>query len=565
MAPEPIRLVTREEAALREVGHTQVSRTLALALVGVFLVTIASVPLVQVARDTAGWVSGERDTPVPNALDVFRSVPRAAAVADEGGVVQRVFDFSSALAAELRAWQRLYKQQSFLVEKVMPIANTVLTGYLGAGAEDVYVGREGWLFYKPDVDYVAGRGFLEEGVLAKRRQQGVQPDPRKAILDFNRQLKARGITLIVMPAPAKPMIHPEELSGAYSADGPVLQNPSYAKFKADLEGEGVLVFDAAEAMRSSHVVTGRPWFLRTDTHWRPEAVELAARRLKRFIDERVPLPAVPAVQYGCEPVPVTAQGDLAIMLRLPRDLEPFGQERITVREVTTPSLGLWRPTRSADVLVLGDSFSNVYSLSLMGWGESAGFVEQLAEVMRRPVDAILRNNSGASGTREMLYHELARGRDRLAGKRIVVWQFAARELAFGDWQFTDVTLGRPPQHGFFVPQRGTQVSVTGAVEAVSIVPRPGRAPYKNHIMTVHLTDLHTTARGNESHEALVYLWSMRGNVLTPAARLRPGDRVTLRLRPWSDVEQEYASTNRSELDDEAVHLQEPCWGETVTP
>jgi alginate O-acetyltransferase complex protein AlgJ len=65
-------------------------------------------------------------------------------------------------------------------------------------------------------------------------------------------------------------------------------------------------------------------------------------------------------------------------------------------------------------------------------------------------------------------------------------------------------------------------------------------------------------------EALVYLWSMRSNVLTPAARYRPGDQVAVRLRPWSDVEGKYEAINRSDLEDEAVHLQEPCWGEPIT-
>jgi len=568
VAPQPKRLVTREEVALQEIGHTQVSRRLAIALVGFFLATLVAVPLAQTAHEVAGWAAGERPTPWPQALDVFMAVPHAMAAAEAveggGGPVARVFDFNNALAGELGHWQRMLKQQSVLVETAVPVANQVLTGYLGAGSEDVYVGCEGWLFYKPDVDYVTGRGFLEERRLARRREQGVQPDPRLAILDLKCQLQARGITLIVMPAPVKPMIHPEALSSAYAADGPVLQNPSYAQFKADLQREGVLVFDVAEALRTYTIGNGRPLFLRTDTHWRPETAELAARLLKEFIDERAPLPPGRTVPYRSESVERTAQGDLAVMLRLPRDLKPFAAETVSLHEVMTPALTSWRSSRGAGVLVLGDSFSNIYSLQLMGWGESAGFVEQLSAALQRPVDAILRNNSGALATREMLSHEMSRGRDRLAGKRVLVWEFAARELAFGDWRLVDLSLGRAPQHRFFVPDRGAEVAVTGTIEAVSAVPRPGRAPYKHHIMAIHLTDLRGMTRGNETPQALVYLWSMRNNVLTPAAQFRPGEEVTLRLRPWSDVAGQYEAINRSDLDDEDVNVQEPCWGELIT-
>jgi alginate O-acetyltransferase complex protein AlgJ len=34
----------------------------------------------------------------------------------------------------------------------------------------------------------------------------------------------------------------------------------------------------------------------------------------------------------------------------------------------------------------------------------------------------------------MLSSQMAQGRNRLAGKRVVIWQSAARELAVGDWR-----------------------------------------------------------------------------------------------------------------------------------
>ena len=115
---------------------------------------------------------------------------------------------------------------------------------------------------------------------------------------------------------------------------------------------------------------------------------------------------------------------------------------------------------------------------------------------------------------------------------------------------------------FFVPKSADSVTASGTVEAISAVPRPGSVPYKDHILALHLTDL--TVEGREENpglEAFVYTESMHDNVLTSVARLRPGDRVTLRLRAWSDVSDQYEKINRSEIDDPAVQLEEPCWGE----
>jgi hypothetical protein len=97
----------------------------------------------------------------------------------------------------------------------------------------------------------------------------------------------------------------------------------------------------------------------------------------------------------------------------------------------------WRSARDADVLVLGDSFSNIYALESMGWGTSAGFVEQLSFALRRPVDRLVQNDEGAFATRAMLQRDPS----RLDGKRVVVYQFAVRELAFGDWKV--LPLPRP--------------------------------------------------------------------------------------------------------------------------
>jgi alginate O-acetyltransferase complex protein AlgJ len=83
---------------------------------------------------------------------------------------------------------------------------------------------------------------------------------------------------------------------------------------------------------------------------------------------------------------------------------------------------------------------------------------------------------------------------------------------------------------------------------------------------LHLVDIvgaDSGDAGNVHAQAVVYLWSMRDNVWTPAARLRPGERVKLRLRAWPDVSSQYEKFNRTELDDSALQLEDPVWGENI--
>jgi alginate O-acetyltransferase complex protein AlgJ len=249
------------------------------------------------------------------------------------------------------------------------------------------------------------------------------------------------------------------------------------------------------------------------------------------------------------------------MLKLPASSKLYPPQPVTVQPVwngTAP----FKPDSAAQILVLGDSFSNIYSLEAMGWGASAGFVEQLGYHLRQPVDAILRNDAGAFATRELLAKELAQGRDRLAGKKILVWEFAMRELGVGNWKMIPLTLGEKHEVGLYVPAAGKTVSVRGGVRAASPSPRPGSVPYKDHIVMVHLAELASpddpAAAGRE---AVVFMWSMQDNKPTPAASFRPGDTVQLQLRPWADVTSKYEAINRSELDDEKLLLAEPNWGE----
>jgi alginate O-acetyltransferase complex protein AlgJ len=197
----------------------------------------------------------------------------------------------------------------------------------------------------------------------------------------------------------------------------------------------------------------------------------------------------------------------------------------------------------------------------------------------RPVDAIVRNGDGAWATRRRLADELARGRDRLAGKKVVVWEFAARELAVGNWKPIEMRrgatsrpatnpatrpAGAPGPGGFLSLNRGETLKVSGVVKVIGAAVRPGTAPYKDHIVAAHLTNVRDE-QGRPRGEAVVYLWGMRDNRAVPAAGYRAGQTVTLRVRPWAEVSRQYGSVNRRELADPALLPVDPLWAEEETP
>jgi alginate O-acetyltransferase complex protein AlgJ len=554
--PETHRKLSRETEAELALKHTVYTRGTRWLLIVLFLLTIASVPAIQLAVELRSprAAGGLATFYLYKAYPAWEKIRAARSPADIWRLLPR--------GADLKAAEKKLETESVVSAWLLPRVQSVLTGKLRAGNEQVYLGRNAWLFYRPDVDYITGPPFLDPSQIRHRTHvDRVQPDPIKAIVDFRNQLAARGIDLIVVPVPMKPGIDADKFSARADETAP-LQNPSFLEFKVRLESAGVGVFDPGPLLiQRKAALGGAPLYLENDTHWRPETMEFVAEKLAPLIP---PASSTPHAPLEVKEKEINSLGDIARMLMLPPSQNIYRPEKVTIHEVLAGN-ALWRPSKDADILLLGDSFSNIFSLEALGWGESAGFAEHLSRALGgRPLDCILRNSDASFATREILARELARGRDRLAGKKLIVWEFATRELAFGDWKMIEMKLGQPAPERFFVPKAGEEIVADGTVESVSTVPRPGTVPYADHILAVHLTDLAVAGRSaNEALESLVYLESMRDNVLTAAARLRAGDRIKLRLRAWADVSDRYEKINRSEVDDLTVQLQEPCWGEIV--
>jgi alginate O-acetyltransferase complex protein AlgJ len=530
-----------EEALKRGIIGTRIRRPVAWAMIVTFLLIAFGVPLVQLAAELS---RGQR----PQVLDLFTRAP---------------------VRQNLKQWEEALEKASGPKALFQPHLQQLLTRHGGFGNTNAVLGRAGWLYYRPGVDYLAGPGILDADRMRARRETLIEDgatdprtDPREAILQFDRQCRDAGARLIVVPVPDKSVVQPAQLTSRLAYDQPVEppNNPDFPALVAALRAAGVDVFDPTPAKLDPG---DAPRFLVNDTHWTPQWMQAVAADLAEYATANVKLGRAPAGSaLRVEETRVRRVGDLVDMLQLPAGQTMFPPQEVTVgRVVDAETGGPWHPSPDADVLLLGDSFTNIYSAEPMGWGDSAGFAEHLSHRLGRPLDRISRNDDGAHATRQMLSALLKRGKNRLAGKKVVVWQFAVRELTAGDWKLLDMTPGTPPPVQFVVPKPGEEMVVTGTIAAAARAPRPGSVPYKDHIIAVHLTDLATASGPVPGGEALVYVWSMRDNVWTDAARYRPDQRVTLKLRPWADVSDELDAINRSELDDDDLMLQEPCWGE----
>ncbi len=366
-----------------------------IAFVGGFLLLIAFVPVVQTA-----WELSHRE-PV-QALEVF----------------------SSPLTAEgLAQYERRLEDHSVVARAVRERWHWLSLVALNAGNQKAVVARDDSLFYRPSLDFALAPGFM-----ADPQAEG---HPLPAILAFRDSLRAQGVELVLLIAPGKEAIYPEWLSRRYPPENGPPSNQDMAAFLEAMRRAGITAVYPAEALWRGKL-TGQ-MYLRQDTHWTPEGMAIAADELARALGDALAGPGGLAVR----PMTVTRHGDLYDMLGLPDYLpEPMPPETVTVRQVVDASGRPVEPDPASPVVLLGDSFTNIYSVAAMGWGDHAGLGEQLALRLGRPVDIIALNDGGVNTARV----SFARRPDALAGKRVVVWQFAARDLVVsnGEWQVIDI-------------------------------------------------------------------------------------------------------------------------------
>jgi hypothetical protein len=396
----------------RGVLHTDIARPVAWLLVVSFLSAMAIVPLAQLYFERRE----DEESPL---LELFRRTPSAE---------------------NLRQVEHELEEASYAKSFVQPRLQLLLTRFGRVGNKRAVVGHGGFLYYTPGVLHVTGPGFLDREAQRGREkaaldagEPAIAADPRPAILEFHRTLAQRDIRLVLMPIPDKASVQAQQLHGR-GRPPELPDNPDFARLLAELGEQGVAVFDARKPLAARGA---EPSFLQQDTHWTPTRMQQVAQSLAAYVAGLGALPPGKPVELHTVAQPVSRVGDLVDMLKLPEEQTLFQPQPVLVQQVQDAQNTPWEPDGTADVLLLGDSFTNIFSLEGMGWGAAAGLGPQLSLALARPVDVIAQNDSGAFATRQALARELAAGTDRLQGKRVVIWEFAARELSVGDWKHID--------------------------------------------------------------------------------------------------------------------------------
>jgi hypothetical protein len=291
---------------------------------------------------------------------------------------------------------------------------------LGTGA---VAGEDGWLFLTADLRFLSvGKFWGEDAMKVSRASKHGSADPIPAILDFQAQLKQRGIELLLVPVPPKAVVYPEKIIPGYGGgtDDPA---PYLHRFYEELRRDGVEVLDLAPLFSKSRENERGPLFCKTDTHWSGIGCVMAAQAIAEKVREKLPLD-FRTDSYAADWQRIEFSGDLVKLL--PAGTPKPASESIDVRKIKDKATGgSVQPDIDSPVLLLGDSHTLVFHDFLT---ERAGLTDQLAKELGFAPDLVGTRGSGATAVRISLYRHSNRFPGYLAKKKMVIWCFAAREF-----------------------------------------------------------------------------------------------------------------------------------------
>ena len=338
----------------------------------------------------------------------------------------------------LRSFEEDLEEASKVVQAMRPPMQYLQFATLRDTGDKALMGRDGWFFYKPGVQYLVEpphkrTAAFQAGPVANRSAAGSYDDPAAAIVAFRDKLAERGIHLLVLPAPGKASVYPEMLaSRALRAKGPV--NPETLALIDRLQDAEVEVVDLFDLFRRSRQEDANPpMYLKQDTHWSPEGMHLAAETVaQRLLYKGWVEPG--AAGYILEPAVLQRHGDVIRMMGIPRLEESLPPEDVRCSRVVHGNTGAPYACRDeGEILVLGDSFLRIYETDEPG---SAGFIAHLAHELQKPLASIVNDGGASTLVRQQLYGKP----DLLAGKKVVIWEFVERDIRFGTEGWQDVPL-----------------------------------------------------------------------------------------------------------------------------
>lgn len=353
----------------------------------------------------------------------------------------------------LRKYEGELEETSVFANSLRPPMQFLRYTFLHDLGEKALEGKNGWLFYKPGVQYLMRPYILEKRAsVVDPEDDAIRENAVDTIVAFQKELAKRNIELLVVIVPGKASVYPDMLSEKLGPEDACTMSHTQ-RILASLRDKGVSVVDLFPVFREARKDDekyGDSLYMARDTHWKNRGPRLAAGAVAEQIRKYAWFGSLAEkqVEYVTEEITVDRYGDVGAMSALPEvivhDLHMSFEVEPTVcnqvyrirrdEEGGVVSKTLYKDDfRNAGILVIGDSFSRMFQTDEP---RSAGWISHLAKELSQPLASIVSDGGASTLVRE----KLARKKNVLRGKKLVVWEFVERDLRYGAEGWKDIRL-----------------------------------------------------------------------------------------------------------------------------
>jgi SGNH hydrolase-like domain, acetyltransferase AlgX len=291
-------------------------------------------------------------------------------------------------------------------------------------------GVDGWLFLKEELQHLAaGKFWGEAAANASLAKEKSIADPFKAITTYNKLLAERGITLFLMPVPPKALIYPDKLAKGLLPGSGAEAQALYKAFYGELAGAGVKVIDLLPKLVANR--DKAQLYCRTDSHFSGAGLELFAAAAAEAVQKEGWYQGVAKKEFAATKLPLKINGDLRQMaggtgIEEEIELQVFAAKADGKQLEGDPN---------SPVILLGDSHTLVFQAGGDLHAKGAGLFDHLSAKLGFAVDLLGVRGSGVTPARIKLFQRAKQDPNYLAGKKALVWCFAAREFTgAGGWK-----------------------------------------------------------------------------------------------------------------------------------
>lgn len=447
-----------------------------------------------------------------------------------------------------------------------------LTEFAGEGNRKVVLGFENMLFYHPDLKSLSGYGPLkpEPFSVMKDPEQAKLSGPGEIIPAFAAQLKERGIDLLLVPVPLKPMIYSEYLNSRETREW--ITHPDAPAFYESLRKQGVDVLDLTAVLAKlrgerKHIYyleansqnreiakkteealkLKKDVFLRQDTHWTVDGMSESAEQVAAYVKKKYPQHLLinrENVIRAVDGAERSSMGDLVKLLDLKMPGKFYDEEEQFVKVI-----GPGTENKHSPITLLGDSFVNIYDDPSLGFENPeqpaerihAGFAQHLSQQLQQSLDVIAMNGKGSTGVRR----ELAkRYDDEVRSKKLVIWVIAARDLLLSksaareaniEWEAVKFNPNKSPDASLIVTpatNAAEELVIEAKLTEKSKNQEVNGTPYRDALHTAVYDIEKVVSGGLDAKQVLAVQWTFKDKQMQPTANVAVGQRYRLTLVPW---------------------------------